>query len=185
MEETGRFEKDPVIDCGDVVLRRFRMDDIDDLVLNINDRGISRYTLNIPYPYGPEDAIDFLEKNEKWFEEGRSLDLAITGKTDDRVIGGIGLMNVEWSNRAGEIGYWLGRIYWGRNIVPAAVNGFVEYIFRYIGLHRLSAVIFGPNLQSRRVMEKCGFFQEGTMRDRYLLDGEFVDGLIFSIIGEH
>ncbi|MGA1848915.1 MAG: GNAT family N-acetyltransferase, partial [Thermoplasmatota archaeon] len=61
MEQTERFETEPVIDCGDVVLRRFRMDDIDDIVEHINDRGISRYTLNIPYPYGPEDAIEFLE----------------------------------------------------------------------------------------------------------------------------
>jgi RimJ/RimL family protein N-acetyltransferase len=180
MEEAERFETDPVIDCGEVVLRRFRMDDIDDIVTNINDRGVSRYTLNIPYPYGPEDAIEFLEKNERSFDEGKSLNLAITEKSTDRVIGGIGLMNIEWTNRAADIGYWLGRSYWGRGLVPQAVKGFVDYIFKFLGLHRLSAVIFGPNLQSRRVMEKCGFLMEGTMRERYLLDGELVDGVIFS-----
>lgn len=183
MEEEP-FEEDMTIACGVVNLRRFRMEDADDIAEKINDRGISRYTLNIPHPYGPDDAINFMVSDMKWFEEGSALNLAIAEKDFDRVMGGIGLMNVEWQNRACEIGYWLGREHWGRGIMPRAVNGLVGYGFKKLKLHRISAVIFAPNTRSCRVMEKCGFFLEGTLRDRYMLEDGMVDGKVYSILSE-
>ena len=182
--EDEPFDEDIIIDCGIVDLRRFRMEDADDIAEKINDRGISRYTLNIPHPYGPDDAINFIDKNMKWFEEGSALNLAIAEKDFDRVIGGIGLMHIERQNRACEIGYWLGREHWGQGIMPQAVKGLVDYGFNKLKLHRISAVIFAPNTRSSRVMEKCGFFLEGTLRDRYMLEDGLVDGKVYSILSK-
>ncbi|MFO8050452.1 MAG: GNAT family N-acetyltransferase [Thermoplasmatota archaeon] len=178
----GSFEEFPVIDCGDIILRRFRMEDAEDLARNINHRGISRYTLNIPYPYGPDDAIEFMAKNKDWYDAESDLNLAICKKEDDRVIGGIGLMKIEWQNKASEIGYWLGREHWGRGITPKAVRGMVKYGFKELGLHRISSVIFSPNKRSRRVMEKSGFEIEGILKDRYILEDEYVDGVMYAIL---
>jgi RimJ/RimL family protein N-acetyltransferase len=168
--------------CGDIVLRRHSLEDVDSIVKNINDSFVSRYTIHVPYPYTSKDAYDFLEKNQAWYEEGTSLNLAITKEIDDKVIGGIGLMNIEKKFNHAEIGYWLGKEYWGKGITPRCVQAMVRFGFQRLGLQRISAVVFSPNLRSRRVLEKNGFVHEGTMRDRYVLDGKPVDGEMYAII---
>jgi len=175
------LEKDEVITIGEIVLRPYRDDDVPDIVENINDEAISRFTINIPFPYGPRDAEDFLSKNRKWFLEGSSINLAITYKDSDRVIGGIGLMNIERKFHNAEIGYWLGKDHWGKGIVPKCVHAMVRFGFERLSLQRISAVIFSPNERSKSVLLKNGFVHEGTMRDRYILDGRPVDGEIFGM----
>jgi RimJ/RimL family protein N-acetyltransferase len=176
------LEKDERIAIGEVALRAYRDDDIPGLVEHINDEAITRFTIHIPHPYGENDALDFLQKNSKWYEEGTSYNLAIVRRKDDRVIGGIGLMNIEKQFHHAEIGYWLGKKYWGKGVTSRCVRAMVRLGFERLGLQRISAVIFSPNERSRKVLEKCGFVHEGTMRDRYVLDGKPVDGEIFSII---
>jgi RimJ/RimL family protein N-acetyltransferase len=170
------------IKIGDIVLRQFRNEDADDIVEHINDPSITRFTIHIPHPYGIEDALEFLEKNQKMYEEGTSLNLAITLKENDRVIGGIGLMNIEKKFNHAEIGYWLGQAYWDRGIASRCVQAMVRFGFQRMGLQRISAVIFSPNHRSEKVLLKNGFAHEGTVRDRYILDGKPVDGKIYGII---
>lgn len=55
-----------------------------------------------------------------------------------------------------EIGYWLGRAYWGRGIIPEAVEALVA-LARADGRHRLWIAFYDGNDRSRRVAEKCGF----------------------------
>ena len=175
------MEDGEVITIGDIALRRYRDEDVKDIVENIDDEAISRFTLNIPYPYGPKDAEDYLDKNDSWYRKGTSLNLAITFKGQDKVIGGIGLMNIEEKFHHAEIGYWIGRKYWGEGIVSRCVHAMVRFGFERLGLQRISAVIFSPNKASQRVLIKNGFLHEGTMKDRYVLDGRPVDGEMFGL----
>ena len=57
----------------------------------------------------------------------------------------------------------------------------VRHGFEQMGLQRISAVIFSPNTRSIKVLEKCGFVHEGTMSDRYVLDGKPVDGEMYGL----
>ena len=175
------LENGEVIHVGAIRLRRFRLEDARDIAARINDPEISRFTIQIPYPYGVKDAIDFISNNEVWFEEGSSLNLAITLKEEDSVIGGIGLMNIDRKFNHAEIGYWIGKEYWGKGMVSQCVQAMVRLGFDRIGLQRISAVVFSPNTRSKRILEKNGFKFEGTMRDRYILDGRPADGDIFGI----
>ncbi|MGA1866820.1 MAG: GNAT family N-acetyltransferase [Thermoplasmatota archaeon] len=74
------FEEGEIIPLDDIILRRHRPEDASDIVRQINDVQVSRYTLNIPYPYGMKDAEDFLSMNRTWSEQGTSLNMAITLK---------------------------------------------------------------------------------------------------------
>lgn len=57
-----------------------------------------------------------------------------------------------------EIGYWIGREYWGRGIASAALRSFLTAVpFR-----PLRAYVVNHNLASRRVLEKCGFLACGA-----------------------
>ena len=66
-DEQSRFmlEKDEIITIGEIVLRPYRDEDVTDIVENINDEAISRFTLNIAFPYGPRDAEDFRDPRDR------------------------------------------------------------------------------------------------------------------------
>ena len=56
-----------------------------------------------------------------------------------------------------EIGYWIGVPYWGRGLIPEAVEALLARCFTQLGCRTLWCSYFDGNGQSRRVMEKCGF----------------------------
>jgi RimJ/RimL family protein N-acetyltransferase len=80
-------------------------------------------------------------------------DEAITKKTilvDGQVAGNI--LGFDWDGRR-EVGYWLGREYWGRGAATNALAQFLETVKR----RPLHARVARHNLGSLRVLEKCGF----------------------------
>ena len=65
------------------------------------------------------------------------------------------------------------------NIVFAAKR---KYGFEQIKLHKVQISVKSVNLPSKRVIEKCGFTYEGTLRDYFYSEGEYVDRLYYSIL---
>ena len=87
---------------------------------------------------------------------------AIVLKEQDIVIGSIGLMigkdaNIEIADDEGEIGFWLGVPFWGRGLMPEAINELANYAFNRLKLKKLWAGYFEGNDKSLKVQEKCGF----------------------------
>ena len=60
-----------------------------------------------------------------------------------------------------ELGYALNPKYWGKGIIPEAVNEVVAFAFEFLSLKRLEVGLFLDNIQSKRVCEKTGFTFEG------------------------
>lgn len=56
-----------------------------------------------------------------------------------------------------EIGYWIGVPFWGRGLIPEAVEALLERCFTDLGCHTVWCCYFDGNEKSCRVMEKCGF----------------------------
>jgi ribosomal-protein-alanine N-acetyltransferase len=103
--------------------------------------------------------------------------------TGTEAVGSIGLMLGQDVHRyTAELGYWLAEPYWGRGIVTLAVLAMVEYAFGELGLHRVHAEPYAPNLASARVLEKAGFRLEGRMRASAFKDGRIVDQLLYAIV---
>ena len=104
-------------------------------------------------------------------ESKRILDFFITGKKtlalelkeNGKVIGSLGIepryedagLSLELQGR--EIGYVLSKDYWGRGLMPEAVNAVIDYCFRELNYDYLTCGHFNHNDRSRRVVEKSGF----------------------------
>lgn len=56
-----------------------------------------------------------------------------------------------------ELGYWIGRSFWGHGFAPEAVTAAIGRAFGELGCEGLWCGYFEGNGRSRRVMEKCGF----------------------------
>ena len=88
--------------------------------------------------------------------------LALVWKETGTVIGSLGLEEMRpdpiADGRQGrEIGYVLSKAYWGRGLMPEAVQAVIRYCFDVLELDYLTCCHFLSNSRSRRVIEKCGF----------------------------
>src|SRR5204863_8911861 len=96
-------------------------------------------------------------------------------------IGGCSVWGSEHNMRA-ELGYCIGRPYWGQGIVPEAVRAIMKLGFEQIGLNRIEARCFIENKASARVMEKCGMKYAGVHREQMLVKGRFESCKMYAIL---
>lgn len=157
-------------------LRPFRVGDEPSIARHANNR---RLWLNLrdvfPHPYTEGHASAWVRFNLK---SPRWLNAAID--VDGEVVGGIGVIPQEDVMRhSAEIGYWLGEAFWNQGITTDALVAFSNHGFDTLGLERLFANVFAPNLASVRVLEKAGYVLEGRLRQAVLKDGERLDMLVY------
>jgi RimJ/RimL family protein N-acetyltransferase len=149
---------------------------------HLKEKEIYNRTLRIPYPYTEAHAKEWLARVEKSTEQhGQPVNWAIRIAADF-LIGGIGFdgLDIGKSHRA-EIGYWLAKPYWGRGIITAVVKAACEFAFKEWGLVKITAHVFAFNLASARVLEKCGFEQEGYLRNHFQKDGHLLDVRLYGL----
>jgi [ribosomal protein S5]-alanine N-acetyltransferase len=166
-----------------VHLSEFRPPDQPTLVRHLNDRDIYGRTLRIPFPYTDASADDWLALVARITErQGRPVQFAVRS-ADDALIGGCGFDGFQAgeSHRA-EVGYWLAKPCWGQGIMTAVVRRACQHAFEEFGLVKITAHVFSHNPASARVLEKCGFHEEGFLRKHFLKDGQFLDARLFALL---
>ena len=134
----------------------------------------------LPHPYTRKDA-------EAWVALQSSKDPAEYFAICDAAgpIGGIGLNTQRGdSRRSAELGYYLGKQFWGRGITTAAVKVVTTYGFETLGLIRIYARVRKSNGASSRVLEKAGYRREGILRQAGLTQGVPVDLLMYAMLRE-
>ncbi len=143
------------------ILRTWKAEDARWLIRNANDAEVARgLSDRFPHPYRREDAWRFLA--------GEVVDLdgpVFAIEVDGRAVGGIGArpFSAERSGSA-EIGYWLGRRYWGQGLMTRVVAAYLPWLVQTCQLHRVQASVLAGNPASARVLEKNGFALEGVLR---------------------
>lgn len=164
------------IECGPCVLRPWREDDLASLVRYADDPDVARTLRDrFPHPYT-------IDAGRAWLVAAGSEDppTALAIDVGGEAVGGIGVIPGADVNRySGEIGYWLGRAWWGRGLGTAAVTHFVPWAGRTFGLARVFAYVFETNPSSMRVLEKCGFEREGVLRRHAFKDGRLLDEILY------
>jgi ribosomal-protein-serine acetyltransferase len=100
----------------------------------------------------------------------------------EKVIGVIGLKKVDWANRIVEIGYWLGQQYQGKGIITKCCRVVVDYAFSHIGANRIEIKCGVGNEKSSHVPQRLDFTFEGIERDGELVNGQFIDIEVYSLL---
>lgn len=150
-----RFSLDtPVLSTGRLVLRMPNRDDVDDLAKLANNPEIALMTSRLPFPYTVADADDFITRFEEDKLEGYvyAVTLADTGRL-------IGMCSCEMRARSNglEVGYWIGRNWWGHGYATEAAAAVVNLAFKVTGTDVVYATCRRENSASRSVLGKVGF----------------------------
>lgn len=72
----------------------------------------------------------------------------------------------------------------GRRLADEAALLFRSHLLGELGFHRLELEIYGFNERALAHAERIGMTREGVKRSAYLVDGEWVDGVIFGLVVE-
>lgn len=119
------------------------------------DWDVARMTGRIPYPYSVDAALQWVTG----LADGEQV-FAITH--NDQLIGLCGFTAT--GDGEAEIGYWIGRPYWGQGFAPEAAQAVINHGFTKSGIRRFSCSHFNDNPASRRVIQKLGFVETGLSR---------------------
>jgi RimJ/RimL family protein N-acetyltransferase len=157
------IEPTPRIETRRLVLRPAAMADAARIALLANDIDVARMTTRIPHPFGLEHAEAFLQRVETQ-DITRECVFAID-LDDEGLIGVLGFHRTEAMGP--EIGYWLGRPYWGRGLATEAAGGALVWASAEWKRRAVVSGHFADNPASGRVLEKAGFLYTGEVLDRH------------------
>lgn len=147
------------IETERLILRAFKQSDIDDFYEYASVEGVGEMAgwKHHETKDKTQEILDLFILEDKTF--------AIVLKENNKVIGSLGVEKYgmeeklteffEYQGR--EIGYVLSKDYWGKGIMPEALNAIIEYLFNELDLDFLTCGYLEFNNQSKRVQEKCGF----------------------------
>jgi [ribosomal protein S5]-alanine N-acetyltransferase len=135
---------------------------------------VAKTTLTIPHPYPKDSARNFIENVLDAENKGELVIFAITLKETEKLIG---MINIKLSSRhsRGELGYWIGKPFWGEGYGTEAAKFVLEFGFKELKLNKVYAQSFTDNPGSWRVMEKIGLKYEGTLKQHVYRFEKFYD----------
>ncbi|MBE6025100.1 MAG: GNAT family N-acetyltransferase [Cellulosilyticum sp.] len=166
-----------------LVIRPYQKMDEEAVYKVINSKGIYLTTLNIPYPYPKEQVGIWLQFTLKNSLYQRGYEWGIFDLKGE-YIGNVGIVNIDWIHKHGEITYFIGETYWNNGYATEAVGAMLTYAFKDLKLERVQGRCMTHNVASLRVMQKCHFQYEGLARHEVQKQGIYLDVWYSAILRE-
>ncbi len=152
----------PKLETARLMLRPFCAADAAEVMRLAGDRAVADTTSHIPHPYLAGMAEDWIATHQPAFDKEQGVTLAITRKPDGALVGAISLGMAR--GHQAELGYWIGKPFWGQGYCTEAARAILRYAFTDLGLVRVHAAHIARNPASGRVMQKIGMAKEGCRR---------------------
>lgn len=160
-------------------LRSLSQADADAVFRLFSDPEAMRYWSSAPWDK-PEQATDYIASAFAGYESGELLRMGV--QVDGQLAGVINLYNFSRQNRRCDIGYMLGRDFWGKGYMQEAMATLIDYAFRVLRLHRIEADIDPRNAASAKLLKSLLFVHEGHLRERWIINGEICDTDLFGLL---
>ena len=172
-----------VVESSRLIVRPVEEGDLQALLVVNGDDEATRF---LPYA-----SWRSLADGRAWFERmsilgarGESIQYVVADRASAVAIGTCLLFRYEESSARAELGYVLGRNYWGRGIMREALVALITCAFDGYGLRRLEAEVDPLNQASRRLLEGLGFSREGLLRKRWIDKGVAHDTIIYGLLND-
>ena len=172
--------KKPLLDSDLVCMRPLGTGDVSSIQRLAAAKEIANNTY-VPHPYPPGAAEEFVAKAREQWRSEEAFVFAIIEKASGQFAGCMGIHPASAHNRA-EVGYWIGRPYWGRGLATAALRLIIQFGFDELKLNRIAAGHLPHNPASGRVMQKAKMRYEGRLRGALYHHDEYKDELRYAIL---
>ena len=134
--------------------------------------------------YSMEESLEWILKCRRFWDDGLEYHFAVFDRDTETLVGGVGLNQLDVTNRLANLGYWVRTAWTRRGVATAAAQLAVRFGFEELGLIRLEVTVGLRNTASQRVAEKVGAVREGLLRKRLFINGQSEDALIYSLLAD-
>lgn len=164
-----------------VLLRSLRDRDADDIHAIFSDPETTRFW-NTTAMQSKAEARRLIREIREEQAQGLLWEWGLTLGQEDRVIGTCALFHLDRDNRRAEVGFALGRPWWGRGLMREGLGVLIDFCFEELDLRRLEADVDPRNAASIGLLERFGFRREGLLRERWNVGGELQDTVIYGLL---
>lgn len=148
--------------------------------IDANRRHLSAFLPWVGHMQSVQDLKDYIEGCKVLIWEQKESSFAIL--FEQVLVGRIGLHHINRQNKSGAIGYWLTKEAEGKGIILKSCKALINYGFNELGLHRIEIKAAVHNLRSQAVPERLNFRREGVLRQAELVNNEFLDLVLYSLL---
>ena len=171
----------PTIETNRLFLRSISAEDVDNFFEIYSNPEVMRYWSTPPLP-NRDAASKLIDEIQDGFSRRELLKWGIALRDDDSLIGSVTLFHPDFTHRRVELGYALGRAYWGQGYMQETLKAVLTYAFETLNLHRIEADVDPRNAASVRTLERLGFQREGYLRERWQVNGEIQDAYFYGLL---
>jgi ribosomal-protein-alanine N-acetyltransferase len=172
----------PTVRTARLVLGEFQAEDAPELQRLAGAREIADTTLAIPHPYELDHAHAWIGQQRREAVRGRAINFAVRLRPSDALIGSVGLRDIDRQHQQAELGFWIGREWWGQGFAREAAVAAIAFGFEALGLNRICAHHMDRNPAAGRVLHAVGMQREGMLRQRVRKWGAYEDVVLYAIL---
>ncbi|AHV96971.1 GNAT family N-acetyltransferase [Paenibacillus sabinae] len=171
----------PILETERFVLRQLNQDDSREIFQYFSLDEVTKF-YDLESFTNIEQAEELIDRWNQKFERNQGIRWGITLRSESRVIGTCGFHGWMKNHYKAEIGYELTPEYWRQGYMSEVIQKAIEFGFNNLGLNRIQAFVEPENVGSRRVLEKIGFSEEGTLKEHFYWRNRFVDTVIYALL---
>ncbi len=171
----------PTVTTSRLRLRPFEDGDAGALFALMSDAEVLRYWDAPPWSE-PARAQRFITACRTMADKGTGARLAVELACDGSFIGWIVLGDWDPGYRSANLGYVFAKPAWGQGFATEAAQGLLGWAYDTLDLNRVQSETDTRNVASARVLEKCGFQREGTLREDCIVNGEVSDSWVYGLL---
>jgi [ribosomal protein S5]-alanine N-acetyltransferase len=123
-----------------------------------------------------------VEEIHAGFRSRQLFQWGISSRETNEVLGTCTLFRLELVHHRAEIGFALGRRWWGQGFATEALDLLLGFAFSTLDPHRLEADVDPQNERSLRALERQGFRRESHLRQRWHLGGRLYDAILLGLL---
>jgi len=166
-----------------LVLRPFRMEDADEIHDAVREsmKELSQWLSWCHPAYAIQDTLQFLAGRAEAFQKDGEHGFAVIERAGGRLVGAIGINQVDKAALRANLGYWLRTSATGRGFAALGTRLVAQWALGAYGLERIEIVAAIGNRASQRVAERVGATREGIARNRLRVHGIQHDAVVFSL----
>ena len=162
------------INTLNLVIKKPNIKDINNLVDELNNWNISKWLVEVPFPYSINDATYWIKKTE---EDEFSFNIYLKNK----LIGGISITN-KLENNKWELGYWIGEEYWGNKYAIEACESIISFFFLNSEAKKIYCSHMKDNEKSKKIIVNLGFKEISNSKKYSISNKKEIDDINYVLI---
>ena len=157
-----------------LIIKKPTENDFNSLIKELNNWNISKWLVEVPFPYSINDA-------NYWIKKTRDDEFSFNIYLKNKLIGGISITN-KLENNKWELGYWIGEEYWGNKYAIEACEGLIKYFFTNTSNNIIFASHMKDNIKSSKIILSLGFKKIGIGKKYSVSRREEIEDINYQLI---